>query len=236
MQRYFVNKIEDSTFTLSNDDTYHINKVMRMNISDKIEVVYDKRLFISEIIELIPYVKCRILNEVQEQVSETPEITIIQSLVKDNKLELIFQKSTELGVKEIVLYEADRSIVKIKDSNKKLERWNKIIKEASEQSKRLEIPKLEKIINLRELKKLNYDYKFLCTVNENTKTIKEELQNVGLNDRIIFVVGPEGGFTELEEKELIDSGFISISLGNNVLRTETASLFILSAVNYEFMR
>ena len=69
-----------------------------------------------------------------------------------------------------------------------------------------------------------------------SKSIKTVLSNVNISDRILIVVGPEGGFTKKEEEELINNGFISVSLGDRVLRTETASLFVLSIINYIFMR
>ena len=76
----------------------------------------------------------------------------------------------------------------------------------------------------------------LCSVNEMSKNVKKVLANVKTSDTIVFVVGPEGGFTKEEEEKLLSSGFISVTLGNNVLRTETASLFLLSIVGYHFMR
>ncbi len=236
MQRYFTNLKNNNKFTLSNNDTYHINTVMRMNINDKLEIVYNNEVYISEIIKLKPNVICKAINILEKYNKIIPQVTIIQSLIKDNKLEYVFQKSTELGIYELILFSADRSIVKVKDNDKKMERWNKILKEASEQSKRNSIPILNKIIDINEINNLDYNYKFLCTVNEESKYIKEELQKVNINDRIVFVVGPEGGFTDNEEKEFFENGFIPVSLGQNVLRTETAGLFILSVINYHFTR
>lgn len=236
MQRYFTNLKNNNKFTLSNNDTYHINTVMRMNINDKLEIVYNNEVYISEIIKLKPNVICKAINILEKYNKIIPQVTIIQSLIKDNKLEYVFQKSTELGIYELILFSADRSIVKVKDNDKKMERWNKILKEASEQSKRNSIPILNKIIDIKEINNLDYNYKFLCTVNEESKYIKEELQKVNINDRIVFVVGPEGGFTDNEEKEFFENGFIPVSLGQNVLRTETAGLFILSVINYHFTR
>ena len=108
--------------------------------------------------------------------------------------------------------------------------------EASKQSKRLDFPIVTDIVSIDGLSKLDYNYKVLCTVNEMSTTIKKVLEKVHISDRILFVVGPEGGFTKEEEKKLIDNGFITVSIGSNVLRTETVSLFLLSVINYHFMR
>ena len=235
MQRYFKDtKLNE--FELSDDDSYHIIKVMRNNIGDNIEVVIDKKLYICEIIEMNKLVKVKKIEEVICD-SELPcNVTIAQSLVKEQKMDLILQKSCELGVSEIIPINATRSIVKLdKKEEKKVERWNKILKEASEQSKRIVIPKVNEIMDIKDLAKLDYDIKILCTVNELSMSLKEVLNKDLNNLKILLVIGPEGGFTDSEEKILIDNGFISTTFGRRVLRTETASLYALSIINYILM-
>lgn len=236
MQRYFVETKED-IFKLSDDDSYHIIKVMRNQIGDKLEIVINKELYLCEIIELSSRVKVRLLNKIEED-SELPcHVTIAQSLVKEQKMDYILQKSCELGVNEIIPLNTTRSIIKIdKKEDKKIDRWQKILKEASEQSKRVIIPKVNNIMNIKDLINLDYDIKILCTVNEVSTSIKRVLSKELKNAKIILVIGPEGGFTNEEEKILIDNGFISTSFGNRVLRTETASLYALSIINYILMR
>ena len=95
---------------------------------------------------------------------------------------------------------------------------------------------LEDITNLKDLISVKCDCKYICTVNEKSKTIKSVLSNANKSDTILFVIGPEGGFDPSEEEILINNGFTPVTFGKNVLRSETASLFILSAVNYEFLR
>ena len=152
-------------------------------------------------------------------------------------MDYILQKGTELGANKFIPLIVDRSVVKLNDkSDKKQKRWQTIVKEAAEQSKRLEVPTVANPCNIKELAKLDYDLKILCSVNETSKNIKTVLSNISISDRILVVVGSEGGFTNLEEQELIKNGFVSASLGNRVLRTETASLFVLSVINYIFMR
>ena len=236
MQRYFKDTNLD-IFELSSDDSYHIIKVMRNNIGDKVEVVIDKTLYICEIIKIDNLVTVKKLEEVECD-SELPcYVTIAQSLVKEQKMDLILQKSCELGASEIIPINTTRSIVKLdKKESKKIERWNKILKEASEQSKRIVIPKVNEIMDINDLAKLDYDIKILCTVNELSTSLKKVLSKDLNNVKIILVIGPEGGFTDSEEKLLIDNGFISTSFGNRVLRTETASLYALSIINYILMR
>lgn len=234
MQRYFVEKKENNTFILSSEDSYHINTVMRMNLQDKIEIICDEKLYVSEIIELVPIVKAQIIEEVEINNELSISVTIAQSLVKEQKMNYILQKTTELGVSEIIPYMAARSIIKLDNKqDKKIDRWQKIVKEASEQSKRNHIPVVRNVMTLSNLVNLSdYDMKFLCTVNESSQNIKKVLSNLDRNVRMLFVIGPEGGFTQEEETEMIENGFISLSLGSSVLRTETASTFIMSVIRY----
>lgn len=237
MQRYFVKDKTNNQFILSNDDSYHILTVMRMNINDKIEVINNKKLYICKIINTSnKIVTVEILEELPDNNELPVDITLVQSLVKEQKMDYIIQKTTEIGIKKIYPLKADRSVIKVdKKETKKLDRWQKIVKEASEQSKRNIIPTINNPITINELIKLDYDCKILLTVNEISTNLKKVLEEVKVNAKIMIVVGPEGGFTEEEERKMIDNGFISTSLGKSVLRTETAGLYVLSAISYHFM-
>jgi len=235
MQRYFCNS-KDNIYNLSKEDSYHITKVMRYSIGNKIEIVDNETLFIAEIIETIPLVIAKKVEQVSCNEKHT-NVVIAQSLVNEQKMDYILQKGTELGASMFIPIITNRSVVKVNDKiNKKIDRWNTITKEASEQSKRLSIPSVTKPHHINELINLDFDYKILCSVNEMSKSIKTVLSNIKESDKILVVIGPEGGFSIDEEKMLIDNGFISVTLGDRVLRTETASLMILSIVNYIFMR
>ena len=236
MQRYFVKEKNNDTFILTQDDSHHVINVMRMNIKDNIEVVYDNKLYICEIIELNTPVKCKIIEEKESIERNIPKVIIVQALVKEQKMDYILQKACELGVYKIIPVNTERSVVKLDNDKKKIDRWNKILKEASEQSKRCDIPILDRIYKFNELLNLDFKEKFICSTKENKKLLKSTLSKININDTIVYVIGPEGGFSPSEEDILIENGYTPVSLGSNVLRTETASLFIMSAINYEFER
>ena len=235
MQRYFSNQKEENYYLLSNDDNYHIKKVMRMKIHDQIEVVDNEKVFICEIISLDP-VKAKVQEELSENHELKNKVIIVQSLVNENKMDFILQKCTELGAYAFYGYKATNSVIKENNkSDKKLIRWQKIVKEASEQSKRIIIPNVINIVDINELCEIKADLKLLLTVNEMSNSVKNILQQKEKCDTIIIVIGPEGGFTKLEEDKLIENGFISTSLGKTVLRTETAGMAFMSMINYEWM-
>lgn len=238
MQRYFVEKMENHRFTLSGDDSYHIVTVMRMGLGSTIEIVSQGRIYLSKVILLEPLVEVKVIKEIEEDNELKCSVTLAQALVKEQKMDVILQKTTELGMACFIPFEAERSIVQMnKKETKKIERWQRIVKEASEQSKRNLIPLVGTVMSVSELSKIEgYDLKLLCTVRENTKNIKNVLSNRWDGAKMIVVVGPEGGFTEREEQELIRGGFQTVSLGKSVLRTETAPIFIMSVVRYLDMR
>ena len=236
MQRYFTNKKVDNEFILNEDDLYHIKTVMRMKDNDQIIVVMDKKAYLCCLENVKDNIKIIIKNELPKVDYNTPDITLIIPILKEQKMDLILQKSTELGVSKIIPIITKRSIVKVNESSqdKKIDRWRRIVKEASEQSHRVEIPEVLPIRTIDQLKDLD-GFNLVCSTKEKAKNIKLVMKNVKTCDKINLVIGPEGGLDELEEERLNKMGFESITLGNRIMRVETVPLFLLSVINYEFM-
>lgn len=236
MQRYFVEELKNQKARLSEEDSYHLKVVMRTNIGENVEIVCKNKLYLGVVDDLEQMASIAIKEELNIP-DFSYNVTIAQGLIKDKKMDFVLQKATELGVSEIIPLETKRSVVKISGKEeKKIERWQKIVKEASSQSKRIQIPQVKSILCIDDLLKLDYDVKILCSVNETSTSIKKVLEKLNRSDRILFVVGAEGGFEKEEEQKLIQNGFIRVSLGSTVLRTETAPLYLLSVVSYHFMR
>ena len=233
MQRYFALKKEDNYFILNESDYYHISTVMRMKNNEKVEVVLDNTLYICEII----YDSCIKIKEVEKvkKIDKDINVTLILPLLKEQKQDLIIQKSTELGVKKLIFLNTERTIVKIEEKKKldKLNRWYKIAKEASEQSKRLDIPVIEIKENFKDLNDIK-GINLVCDTKIKN-SIKSTLKKIDKYDTINIVIGPEGGLSDNEVEYLNKIGFKSVSLGNRILRVETVPLYILSIINYEVM-
>ena len=235
MQRYFAKDKINNKFILDIGDIHHIKNVMRMNDNDLIEVVYNKKLYIACIENVKENIGINLKQELDLISSNLPEINIIIPFLKEQKLDFILQKSTELGVSKITLINLNRSIIKIKDNlDKKIIRWNKILKEASEQSKRIDVPIIEFVKEFDELNNID-GLKIVCSTNEINKNIKNIVKNEINCDKISVVIGPEGGITQLEEDKLKTYGFIPASLGSRIMRVETVPIFIMSILNYEYM-
>jgi 16S rRNA (uracil1498-N3)-methyltransferase len=235
MQRYFSNEFKDNKFTLNNDDLYHIIKVMRMKTGDNVEIVYNQNVYLCEL-NINENVEIKKIKLYSENIKNEIKRVLIIPLLKEQKFDLILQKATELGVDEIIPVEMERSIVKLTNDKieKKLERWTKICKEASEQSKRTDIPTITRVKKLSELKDLD-GLKMVCSTTEKENLLKKFLTDNTNYDKINIVIGPEGGISPREEDKLVELGFQRVSLGKRIMRVETVPMFVLSVLNYEFM-
>lgn len=230
MQRYFI---KNKDMLLEESDIRHIKKVMRMNINDKIEVVYNNKLHICEITSLEPF-NIKVIEKLDEDKKTKIELTVAVALVKEQKMDLILQKLTELGVSKIIPVSMERSIVKLDKErfNKKKVRWESICKEASEQSKRTNIPIIEDIKSIKDLTKEDADLKLVASTKEKEKLLNYYLQSIEDCAKIIMVIGPEGGISDKEEDILVSNGYNRVSFGNLIFRVETATIYVASIINY----
>lgn len=235
MQRYFSNLKNNNKFILNKDDLYHIKTVMRMHDGDNIEVVYEKEVYSCCIQNVNKNIEVLIVDKQEKINNEEPYISLILPFLVEQKLDLILQKSTELGVNEIILTDFERSKIRLDDKKRenKLIRWSKIVKEASEQSMRIDIP-IVKIMTKKEIYNLD-GLKIICSTDEKEKTIKNILKKDVNYAKILIVIGPEGGISPKEETDYVNNGFIKTSLGQQILRVETVPIFILSNIRYEYM-
>lgn len=223
MQQYFVDKQVniDDIVELDDDVLYHLIKVLRKDntyifrICDSNHDIY--------LANLVDNKHAKINTKLDEYNELDNDITCILALIKNDKLELTIQKLVELGIKNIVLYEAQRSVVKIKDE-KKLIRINKIIKEAAEQSHRNIIPNLYYVKKVKDLDKYLSDKNYICYESE------KQIIDIESNTSITYIIGPEGGFSKEEYNAICELGFESISLGKRILRAETAAIYMTSVI------
>jgi 16S rRNA (uracil1498-N3)-methyltransferase len=236
MQRYFINHIQDNMIEMDKEQIKHISKVMRNHNGDEVVCIdKNKQAYLCEIKD----VNNGIL-EIKEQIHEEHEldvdVTLIYALPKSDKFELVLQKTTELGVSRIVPFLSQRSIIKTdqKTFSKKYERYNRILKEASQQSYRLTIPTLEPLITIKQLKDYLSDVN-LVAYEEASKIGEKSNFYKALNQdyqTITIIVGPEGGFDEEEIEYMKSIGIQECSLGKRILRSETAPLYMMSVIGY----
>ena len=242
MPRFFVpiENIKDNKIFIDTDDVWHITKVLRMNEGDEIVACdgkgYDYRATISKITknEII----CDINERLQSKTEPPVRVTLYQGIPKGTKMEYIIQKTTELGISDIVPVAMKRCVSKMdndKSGKKKLERWNKICAEAAKQSQRGIVPVVHEPISFDEAiagLKTNelYFAPYECEEQQGLRTVltsKTDVKTVG------FMIGPEGGYDLLEVERLKENGIQTVTLGKRILRTETAGEAVLAMLMYE---
>ena len=247
MPRFFVKneQIKEKTIEIIGEDIKHIKNVLRKQIGDDIEICDKdtKKSYICQIEKIEDkIILIKIVKELQSN-DNMIEVDIYQGLPKADKMELIIQKSIELGANAIIPVKMKRCVVKIdsKDEIKKITRWQKIAESAAKQSGRNEIPQIKNIVDIEKIIQLidQYDKVIVAYENKKENTIKHELLNlkekIRVNNKIkiAIVIGPEGGLEEKDVETLKQHGAVSVTLGNRILRTETVALNILSIIMYE---
>ncbi len=242
MQRYFISNQEFINLELR-EDYHHIKNVMRTKIGEQITIVDNSngKILLVEVESIEDtYVKVNKIKEIESN-SEFPfNVTLAQGFPKGDKLELIIQKSTELGITAIIPTMMKTSIVKL-DSNKakkKVERFNAIAKGAAEQSKRSIIPTIQDVINIKDIDLSLYNKVFVAyeedSKNGEKSQFKAFVEAINVNDSVLIVVGPEGGISPAEIEYLKSKNAIIGAIGPRILRAETAPLYILSAISYRW--
>lgn len=247
MPKFFVppQQIYDEEILILGNDAHHISMSLRMKVGEQITVCNMNKRDYDCVISSIEngIVRAEILSSSVTQSEPEYSIRVYQCLPKGDKMEYIVQKSVELGAASIVPVYSSRCIAKPvskgKDNkDKKTERLSRIAYEAAEQCGRGIIPTVFDCIDFARAVELakNDALSFICYENERSETIKSVAQKyIGpdlKNRNISFFIGPEGGFSKDEISFAKENGIIPLGLGERILRTETASLFVLSVLSY----
>ncbi|MGY0372409.1 16S rRNA (uracil(1498)-N(3))-methyltransferase [Clostridium sp. JNZ J1-5] len=243
MHKFFVNidKIYDNKAIIEGDDVKHIYKVLRLKEGETVNINNCNGEEFLGTIESISKTKVEVkLSNKLEINNESPiDIYLYQGLPKSTKMDLIVQKCTELGVKEITPVITERVISAlgdIKKDNKKVERWNRIAFEACKQSKRTLIPNINDSIEFIELLDNLKEMDLIVVAYENAENygIKQMVRDINKQvKKIAVIIGPEGGFEEEEILSLKNLGAYIVTLGPRILRTETAGFTCVSLLMYE---
>ena len=244
MYKFFVDnsKVKDEKIVIDGTDVNHIINVLRLKKTDKI-LICEKETMQNFICEIEDFdkerVSCKIIEKTDFVSESNVKLDVYQGLPKADKMELIIQKETEIGASKIIPVQMDRCIVKLdeKDSIKKIDRWQKIAEVAAKQSKRDIIPKIENLQNIKYVVNNIKDYDLFIVFYEEERnlSLKETLKQLDKNKdyKIGILIGPEGGIDINEINILKQNGAKIVTLGNRILRTETAPIVASSIIMYE---
>lgn len=239
MQRYFIQQLNPTEHyaIIDGSDVHHIRNVMRFRIGDELIVCNFDGLCYKSSIQTITNnaVECSLIEVVEG--NDLPVIVdIAQGLIRREKFEYMIQKSTELGVHQIIPIETKHTIIKLNDQkqDRKIERWNALAKEASEQSHRNRLASVTDITKLMKLPFSAYDVVLVAYEKEyHSRALKEVLSKP--YQKILVIIGPEGGFDSSEIEAMCTIPNLHfVGLGRRILRSETASNYILSVISYVY--
>lgn len=249
MHRFFVTRdqidLYEKQIIIENEDVKHISKVLRLKPKNIVEICDSiGGEYICEIESINKNDVLLSIIEEKKSTREAPiEVILYQGIPKATKMDLIIQKTTELGIAEIVPVEMERTIVQFnndKDKIKKVERWQKIALEAAKQSKRGVVPTIHMPLSFKAAIKHSEENQLniMPYENEEDKGFKNIIKSMSKEDKSLIRkvgvwVGPEGGFDETEVEKANQSKIHSITLGPRILRTETAGFTVLGLVMYE---
>ena len=241
MQQYFVKGRADELVTITDKDTAkHMFSVMRLAEGDEVVLVFEDGIKRLARVVSSSQQQLEMVQELQDDVELPVQVTIASGFPKGDKLDFVAQKATELGASGIWAYPSDWSVVKWdgKKLAKKVEKLEKIILGAAEQSKRNRLPvirlfdkKADFLAQLTDFDKVFIAYEESAKAGEKAR-LAQELQAVKAKQKILFIFGPEGGISPKEIEAFEQAGGIPVGLGPRILRTETAPLYALSAVSY----
>lgn len=241
MRRFFVSPadIKDEEVHIKDSDAHHLTQVLRLKEGEKVIVFDGTGLDYQVAIKSIS--PGLVIGDIQGVTSSDRDsrinVTLVQGIPKGDKMELIIQKCTELGIARIIPVLTERTVVKLEKhkKEKRRERWQKIAQEASKQCQRATVPLVEEICTWEQyFAAVNKaEPTLVFWENESTLGLKSYLKDNKNLDQLTIVIGPEGGLSQQEVDQLQGFGARTVTLGPRILRTETASLAALVVVLYE---
>lgn len=217
MQQYFIKEtLKVGTYvTLDDEILFHLKRVLRKVKGYEFRLIdKESRAFLCTLEDD----RAKVISVIKEERELRHELVLALALIKHDRFEWAIQKATELGVSKIIPLISERVMIKDDSEVKRIKRYQKIAKEAAEQSLRHRTPEITSFMSLDEVASLPVANKLLAYEKEEEKKLED------YDDDTLIVIGPEGGFSKKEYQLLIERGFSSISLGKRILRAETAAI------------
>lgn len=240
-QRRFIissRSIRDGYASFNGELHHHMARVLRLRSGDELLLVDEQGRSHLGVIDQVTQEWTAVRLTVTREAAPppvSPAITIVQGLPRGEKVDLVLQKGTELGVNGFSLFRADRSVPRLTGDKlqSRLERWERIVFEAARQSERFDLPQVAWIPSARDAaENVKADLKLLLWERGASVHLRETLATLPRPASIAIAIGPEGGFAPDEFQAFSDQGFIPVTLGKRILRTETAALAMTAIVQY----
>ena len=232
-RRFFVDEIHAGHARIAGDDAHHLTRVLRVEAGQKFEISDNRNVYLAQIEKARKDAVDFLILERIEHSDPMLRLALLASLIRFERFELLIEKATELGVETIIPVVAERSEKGLEvAAAKRITRWNRIAREASEQSRRVRLPMLEPATKLSDALRSASGYRYMLEEAAAPPILSVLPANRTAEDTVALLVGPEGGWTERERAAIAAAAWQPVSLGPSILKTETAviaGLAILSA-------
>jgi 16S rRNA (uracil1498-N3)-methyltransferase len=231
-RRFFVDAVERGHARITGPDAYHLTRVLRVEPGQQFEISDNHAVYLAEVESAR---KDLVSFSVRETVTASePRVhtALLASLIRFERLEWMIEKATELGVGRIVPVRAERSEKGLETAaRKRLPRWRRVAREASEQSRRAHLPEIAEPADLDAALQWEAEYRFALEEAQAPGFLSVLPAQRPRDARVGLLVGPEGGWTDRERERIALSGWQAVSLGREILRAETAAIAALAIVN-----
>ena len=231
-RRFFVDAVHSGHARITGADAHHLTRVLRLEAGQKFEISDNREVYLAEVESARKDVVSFAILERLEATEPALHTTLLVSLIRFERFELVVEKATELGVERIVPVEAERSEKGLaRAAAKRLERWKRIAREASEQSRRARLPEIQACLGLPAALATAADHRYVLEERTASPILRALPVERKRHDRVALLVGPEGGWTDREREVISAAGWKAVSLGPEILRADTAALAGLAIAN-----
>jgi 16S rRNA (uracil1498-N3)-methyltransferase len=231
-RRFFVDAVHSGHAQIDGEEAHHLSRVLRVEPGQKYEISDNQHVYLAEVESARKDLVSFTIVERIEASSPVVRTTLLASLIKFEHFEWMIEKATELGVERVIPVEAGRSEKALAaGALKRVARWSRIAREASEQSRRARLPLIDPPGTLTDALRDQSDYRYVLDESGGAPILSIVPDAYRAEDRVALLVGPEGGWTERERAEIAAAGWCAVSLGPQILRAETAAVAGLAIVH-----
>ena len=231
-RRFFVESVERGRAEIRGEDAHHLTRVLRVETGQKFEISDNRCVYLAEVETARKDLVSFAIIEPVQTTEPVLYATLLASLTKFDRFEAMLEKATELGVEQVIPVQAERSEKGLEQAaGKRLARWKRIAREASEQSRRVRLPSIELPIELADALRTEGGYRYVLDEAGAVPILSALPKARQPGDRVILLVGPEGGWTDRERDAFQAAGWTPVSLGHRILRADTAAIAALAILN-----
>jgi 16S rRNA (uracil1498-N3)-methyltransferase len=237
-RRFFVDAVQSGRARITGPDAHHLTRVLRVEEGQKFEISDNRSVYLAEVESARKDLVSFVVEQRLAAFEPVVRTILLAALVRFERFEWIVEKATELGVEQIVPLETERTEKGLtKAAERRSARWNRIAKEASEQSRRARLPQIQPAAGLAQALGIEADYRYLLEESQGSQGAAPPMLSAlpasrRTGDSVALLLGPEGGWTDRERSLIVaGAGWSPVSLGQQILRAETAAIAALAIVN-----